>query len=121
MSIAFQETSIPELKRSCRWCLTKNMRDMFEVNEELDYKWKTATIEAGASPLPGFGSAFECDSASASASASASGLRSGVRSGVRPLRGLEASGTFEGGAKSDLRENAHPFHIKEIFLRDNNK
>ena len=109
---AIQETSIPELKRSCRWCLTKNMRDMFEVNEELDYKWKTATIEAGASPLPGFGSAFECDSASASASAS------GLRSGVRPL---EASGTFEGGAKSDLRENAHPFHIKEIFLRDNNK
>ena len=70
MSIAFQETSIPELKRSCR-CLTKNMRDMFEVNEELDYKWQRATIEAGVSPLPGFGSAFECDSASAS--------------GVRPL------------------------------------
>ena len=73
---AIQETSIPELKRSCR-CLTKNMRDMFEVNEELDYKWQRATIEAGA--------------------------------------------RFQGGAKSDLHENAHPFHIKEIFLRDNNK
>ena len=89
MSTAFQhpETSIPELKRSCR-CLTKHMRDMFEGNEQLDYKWQTATIEAGAT--------------------SASGLLSGLQS-------------IGGGAKSDLHENAHPFHIKEIFLRDNNK
>jgi hypothetical protein len=120
MSIAFQETSIPELKRSCR-CLTKNMRDMFEVNEELDYKWQRATIEAGASPLPGFGSAFECDSASASAS----GLRSGVRPlAFSPLRGRgpnRVAGRSQASGKSDLRENTHPFHIKEIFLRDNNK
>jgi hypothetical protein len=66
MSTAFQQaavkkTSIPELKRSGR-CLTKNLRDMFELNED-----------------------GESD--------------------------LDLSSQFC---------KTKPFHIKEIFLRDNN-